>query len=84
MACHWLALRFQAAASSCGAICARRMRITAMANGEHMTMWQIMTAYSSPDRPIRDKNASIARPRITTGMVGGSSANAMYTDLPKK
>ncbi|MCY1426394.1 hypothetical protein D9M71_422130 [compost metagenome] len=55
-----------------------------MAKGAHITMWAIITAWSSPDRPTRERNASIASPMITTGMVGGSRASAMYTGLPKK
>ena len=76
MAIHSEAPRFQAAASSEGSICDRRSRQIAMAKGAHITTWAMMTEWISPDRLTFDRKASIARPRMTTGMVGGSSASA--------
>ena len=76
IATHCEAPRFQAAASSEGSICERRSRMIAMAKGAHITTWAMMTEWIAPERPMLARKASMARPRMTTGIVGGSSASA--------
>src|SRR6185312_9704420 len=76
IAFHSEAPRFQAAASSEGSICDSRKRQMAMAKGAHITTWAMMTEWIWPERLTFDRKASMARPRMSTGMVGGSSASA--------
>ena len=76
IAFHSDAPRFHAAASSVGSIWDSLRRMIAMAKGAHITTWAMMTEWMAPDRLMLDRNASMARPRMTTGIVGGSSASA--------
>src|SRR3546814_4626648 len=57
-AIHSEAPRFHAAASSEGSICDNLSLTMAMAKGAHMTTWEMLTAWSWPDRFRSEEHTS--------------------------
>ena len=76
MVAHSEAPRFHAAASRFSSIWFNLNRIIAMANGAVSTVWAAMMDQTSPDAPMRENQASMARAMMISGMVGGSRMRA--------